>query len=95
MDTFDKRRVGLNISFLLVFFILTLFINFLHDHNGLKGGGDSCPACHFQNSTLTTTQIHFFISPQLALLDTLKVPESREKDQIVLILPMSRSPPLV
>jgi hypothetical protein len=91
---FHRHRIGFNISFLLVFLFLTLCINFLHHHNGLQAG-DSCPACHFQNSTLSTTQIHFFISPQLALLDTLKTLERSEHDQIVLISPSSRSPPLV
>lgn len=90
----QKHRIGFNISFLLVFFFLTLFINFLHQDTGLLGG-NSCPACHFQNSTLLTTQIHFFISPQLALLDSLRTCDSLQTDQVVLISPSSRSPPIV
>ena len=90
----QKHRIGFNIGFLLAFDFLTLFINFLHQDAGLQGG-NSCPACHFQNSTLTTTQINFFISPQLTLLDTLRTCESLQTDQVVLISPSSRSPPLV
>jgi len=90
----QKHRIGFNISFLLVFFFLTLLINFLHHDTGLQGG-NSCPACHFQNSTLTTTQIHFFISPQLALLDSLRTCDSLQTDQVILISPSSRSPPIV
>ena len=89
-----QRRIGFNLCFLLAFFVLTLSVHFLHNHSGLQGG-DSCPACHFQNSALSTTQIHFFISPQLTQLDTLCTLESREHDQVVLISPTSRSPPLV
>lgn len=90
----QKHRIGFNISFLLAFLFLTLFINFLHQDTVLQGG-NSCPACHFLNSTLTTTQINFFISPQLTLLDTLRTCESLQTDQVVLISPSSRSPPLV
>jgi len=90
----QKHRISFNISFLLAFLFLTLFINFLPHDTGLLGG-KSCPACHFQNSTLTTTQINFFISPQLTLLDSLRACDCLQTDQVVLISPSSRSPPLV
>jgi hypothetical protein len=90
----QKHRIGFNVSLLLVFLVLTLCINFLHHHTGLQGG-NSCPACHFQNTTLLTAQIDFFISPQLTLLDTLRICQSLRTDQVILITPTSRSPPLV
>jgi hypothetical protein len=88
------RKYGkyLNIVFLFIFLGLTLSINYTHTEDCLQQS-NSCPACHFQNSTFATAQINFFHLPQLSLLEVIKVFESFHIQQLVYITPSSRSPP--
>jgi len=83
-----------NLAFLLTYLFLTLFINFFHTEKNIKSD-HSCPACHFQNSTLTTNHINFFCLPQLSLLELLKTNESINYWQIYFADPTSRSPPQI
>ena len=87
-----KHIFGLNLAFLLIFFRITLFVNFLH-HDSHFQNPNSCPACHFQSSTLTTAQIHFCTLPQLSLLHALGTSETVTHFETVAVLPSSRSPP--
>lgn len=82
------------IIFLFAFLAVTLFINFFHTEHGLQTS-NTCPACHFQNSSLTTNQINFFHLPQLSLLETLKTFETSNHNQFFFITPASRSPPQI
>jgi len=78
--------------FLGIFLFMTLFIHFLHTEKSLSDN-DTCPACHFQNSTLLTNQINFFCLPPLSILEILKTFESQNIDHLFFIIPSSRSPP--
>ncbi len=78
---------------LFSFLFITLSINFFHTEKILTRN-DNCPACQFQNSSLTTHQINFFhLTPPL-LLGLLSPPESFNHAFILSIQPSSRSPPL-
>lgn len=89
-----KHKKPLNLAFLFTFLFLTLFINFFHTEKNILRN-DNCPACHFQNSTLTTSQINFFQLPQLFLLETRITFYSFNYKQIFFINPTSRSPPQI
>jgi len=89
-----KHKSLFHLIFLSTFLSLTLFINFFHTEKNVRSS-DFCPACHFQNSTLTTTQINFFHLPQLSLLEILKTFESFNYKEIYFIEPTSRSPPQI
>ena len=81
-------------AFLLIFLLINLFINFSHCEKKVRSSY-FCPACHFQNSTLATSQINFFHLPPLFTLETLNSFESFQYKHIFFIRPTSRSPPLV
>lgn len=89
-----EYKKPLNLVFLFTFLFLTLFINFFHTEKNLRKS-NSCPACHFQNSTLTTSQINFFHLPQLFLLEIRIAFDSFNYKQIFFIDPASRSPPQI
>ncbi len=86
------HRERFNIAFLFIFLILILTINHFHTEDTLKRS-DNCPACQFQNSTLMTAQIHFFLLPQLFPLESLRIFESLTLCHLFFIKPSSRSPP--
>jgi len=85
-------RKQFNIAFLLIFLFLTLTINYFHTEDTLRQS-ENCPACQFQNSTLMTSQIHFFHLPQLLALESLRLFESSIPSHLIFITPSSRSPP--
>jgi hypothetical protein len=87
------RRIILLLLFLGTFLSLILCINFFHTEHSLGNSSKTCPACQFQNSTLSTSQIHFFHIPQLAVLDSLKICVISASNQIDPVSPASRSPP--
>gem|GEM_PF-335361 len=94
-NMFSKRyRILLNLSFLLVFLSLTLFINFFHTEHGFSAN-DHCPACHFLNSTFTTSHINFFHLPPPSVSGILSFYYSFNYTEIVSIIPSSRSPPSI
>ncbi len=88
----NKNQKAFNLVFLILFLFLTLFINFLHTEVNLQTC-NACPACHFQNSTLATSHINFFLLPELSLLETLKTFEVFQYDYLTSIEPNSRAPP--
>jgi len=79
-------------AFLFLFLFVTLFINFFHTEKTLCKN-DTCPACNFQNSSLTTSQINFFHLPPPSILSLFKLTESFNYEYILLVDPSSRSPP--
>ena len=87
-----KRKTFTDGFCLLLFLLLTLFVNFFHTETDALGHKD-CPACHFQNSTLTTAQVTVFCLPQLRLLEIIRQFETFDFEDIYLITPSSRSPP--
>lgn len=87
-----KKRGFINGCYLLVFLLVTLGVHFLHTETDL-GGQNNCPACHFQNSTLTTAQTPVFQPPQLVLLEILKSFDTLILKDIDPLSPSSRSPP--
>lgn len=82
-----------SIVFLIIFLSTTLFINYFHTETCLHTN-NTCPACHFQSSTQATSQINFFLLPQLALLEILKTVEVFQYDYLICVEPNSRAPPL-
>jgi len=83
-----------NLAFLLVFFSITLFINFFHTEKTVARD-DNCPACHFLNSTFATSQIHFFHLPPLSSLGIYKPFYFFNYTFLFIIEPTSRSPPQI
>ncbi len=88
----NRRKIYAHVFFLMGFLTVTLGINFTHTERTL-GSSDYCPACHFQNSTFTTSQIDFFHLPQLVLLDSLDWCEPYQIHETLSVSPLSRSPP--
>jgi len=89
-----KHQKLSSLVFLFLFLSVTLCINFFHTENSTQTN-HNCPACHFQNSTLATSQINFFHLPQLMLLEMLKTFETFHNNSLCFINPSSRSPPQV
>ena len=89
-----KCKKPFNFIFLFTFLFITLFINFFHTEKNVQPN-HLCPACHFLNSTLTTSQINFFHLPQLSSLGALRLFESFQYKQIFIVHASSRSPPQI
>ncbi|MFQ6039044.1 MAG: hypothetical protein ACE5LV_10565 [Candidatus Aminicenantales bacterium] len=86
------HRNHFNLFFLLMFLMLLFSVNFLHTENFIQAS-KTCPACHFQGSTLMTAQINFFHLPHLVELELLQILESSPAIQAFIVIPSSRSPP--
>ncbi|MBA7667412.1 hypothetical protein ES703_75500 [subsurface metagenome] len=89
-----KRIKLLNLAFLFIFLLITLFINFFHTEKATRDN-DNCPACRFLHSTFTTSQINFFHLPPPSFSGILKTFESFNYTFIFTIDPSSRSPPQI
>jgi len=89
-----KEKKLLNFLFFFLFISLVLFINFFHTEKTIKKS-DSCPACHFQSSSITTHTINFFVHPQLSFLAILKVFESFNFETFFSINLSPRGPPQI
>jgi len=89
-----KYQKFLNLAFLLVFLSLTLFINFFHTEHSFSAN-DNCPACHFLNSTFTTSHINFFHLPPPSVSGILSFYYSFNYTETFSIIPSSRSPPKI
>ncbi len=95
-------RVHMNITvrktfhfiFLFVFIAATQSIYFSHTEKYIHST-DTCVACHFQNSTLVTSQINFFCLPPLFLLGVLRIIKSYQYNYLSYIDSASRSPPCI
>jgi len=93
--TMSRRRRGLFfLGVFAVFLFATLFINFFHTEKGLRPDS-SCPACHFQTSSLAVGLSLTIILPRLLLVAVLSVWESKLEIPAVLFDLVSRPPPLV
>ncbi len=90
MTAGQKREIYL--SFLFLFLLLTLSMHFFHTENTIKRS-DTCPACHFQNSTLMTACIPFFHLPPLSFLEKVRIIEIHPSFPAFHLSPSSRSPP--
>ena len=77
---------------LFLFLLVSLFIHFFHCEKTLAQN-DNCPACQFQSSSLTTSQIDFFHLPPPSILGILRSLESFNYTYILPANPTSRSPP--
>lgn len=83
-----------NLAFLITFLFVSLFINFFHTEKTLTQN-DNCPACQFQNSSITTSQINFFYIPPPSILSINKSSESFNYTHFFFVDPTSRSPPQI
>jgi len=89
-----KRKEFFGILLLLLFVSTILSINFLHSETTISGD-DDCPACHFQNSSITTCQINTFFLPQPSFSGILKTIEFFHYAYLYTIDPNSRGPPQI
>lgn len=87
-----KKESFLSITFLFVFFIVTLLVNFTHTEKTVFHK-DNCPACNFLNSTFATGQINFFQIPEVFFIDIIKISLSFHLKETFLISSCGRSPP--
>lgn len=91
----SRRRLSwIGFLVLSVFLSLTLSFQYLHTEESLQKS-NSCPACHFQNSTLTTYQVCTLDIPQLHLIETLQCFDFFGYKDNNTVIPSSRSPPIV
>jgi len=91
---FIMRR-GFIGTFLLVLFVTAILsVNFLHSETTVSED-DNCPACHFQNSSITTQVINTFFIPQPSISGILKTIEFFQYTYLFAIHPNSRAPPLI
>lgn len=94
-DVIKKYKRFSLLLFLSAFLSITLFINYFHTEDGIISKTDDCPACHFLNSSYTTSQIHFFHLPPPAAAGLLENIYFFTYTQNTFIIPLSRSPPAV
>ena len=87
----SKKKYLVLVS-LFLFFFMSAFINFFHTEKTATAN-DFCPACNFQKSSLTTSQINFFNLPPLSLIEVIESIYQFNYKKIFLIDPASRSPP--
>ncbi|MDH4271274.1 MAG: hypothetical protein OEW18_04785 [Candidatus Aminicenantes bacterium] len=89
----SRRRSGLIFLGVFASFLLaTLLVHFFHTEKGIHPDG-SCPACHFQTSSLAIGMSLAIILPQLVLAEILSVWESEFESPVVFFDLTSRSPP--
>jgi hypothetical protein len=89
-----RRRGLLFLGVFVAFLFATLFVHFFHTERGLHPDG-SCPACHFQTTSLAVGLSLAIILPQLQLVEILAVWESRSESPAIFFDFVSRPPPLV
>jgi len=89
----SRRRRGLFfLGVFAVFLFATLFVHFFHTEKGLRPDS-SCPACHFQSTSLAVSLSLTIILPRLLLIEILPVWESCLENPAVFFDLVSRSPP--
>jgi hypothetical protein len=89
----SRRKRGLIFLGVFVSFVLaTLFVHFFHTEKGIHPDG-TCPACHFQTSSLAVGLSLAIILPQLLLVEVLPVWESDIETPALFFDRVSRSPP--
>jgi hypothetical protein len=87
-----RKRDLFFLGVLGIFLFAILFIHFFHTEKGLRSEG-SCPACHFQTTSLAVGLTMAFDLPRLSFVETLPVWESHVESQSVSFDLVSRSPP--
>jgi hypothetical protein len=87
-----SHREKIALVLLLGFVCVTLSINFFHSERSIKSD-NACPACHYLASVFASAEIDFFCLPALIFLSTLDLRECFPVRDILLISPLSRSPP--
>lgn len=92
MRTSSQRRAAVLGVFLCFFFAL-LAINFSHTETNLETS-KSCPACHFQTSSLSVSPAPPVQLPPLFLISILSYQDSPMETPAVSNDRLSRSPPL-
>jgi len=90
----NGRKKLFNLTFLLIFLTLTLFVNFFHTEEIITDT-DNCPACQFQCSSVTTGHINFFFLPPPQIAGNLEIFYSFDYQSVYSIDPVSRSPPKI
>jgi hypothetical protein len=91
--TMSRRRRGfLFLGVFAIFLFATLFVHFFHTEKGLRPDG-SCPACHFQTTSLAVGLGLTIILPRLLLVEILPVWESHAESPALYFDLVSRSPP--
>jgi hypothetical protein len=88
----QRRLKYFHLGFLFLFLFSVSLINFFHTEKTYQED-KNCPACNFLNSSLATSQIHFFSLPPLALSVFVKLIPSFEYNYLFSHDPSSRSPP--
>jgi len=88
----SSQRKVFNLAFLFIFLCLSLFIDFFHTEEVISDT-DNCPACQFQHSSVTTSQINFFFLPPPRITGNLEVFYLFDYHSVFFIEPSSRSPP--
>jgi hypothetical protein len=88
-----RRRNGLIFLGVFASFLLaTLLVHFFHTEKGIHPAG-TCPACHFQTSSLAVGLSLAIILPQLLLVEVLPIWESDIETPALFFDLVSRSPP--
>jgi hypothetical protein len=87
-----RTRAALRMLLLMAFAAITLSINFLHTETGPRSSSD-CPACHFLNSSLSTSPGVVIALPALLYQGTLTAVEPVLSPEVVVLSRCSRSPP--
>jgi len=88
----SRTRTVLRIVALLAFAGVTLGINFFHTETKIAGT-ESCPACHFLTSSLSTSPGIVFVVPALLCQGILAPVELPRSDEVIILSLCSRSPP--
>jgi len=89
----SRRRRGFIFLAVFTFFLFaTLFVHFFHTEKGLRSDG-SCPACHFQTTSLAVGLSLAVNLPRLLFVEILPAWESHLESQAISFDLVSRSPP--
>jgi hypothetical protein len=76
-----------------VFLFASLFVNFFHTEKGPRPDA-TCPACHFQTTSLAVALILAIVLPRLLFVEILSVREHDLETPAIIFDLVSRPPPL-
>jgi hypothetical protein len=89
----QRRSAVIAVGMFLVFLFVLLTVNFFHTEKSFHPS-ESCPACHFQQSSLSVGPALPVQLPPLFLIAILPCLDSFHKAPVFSISLSSRSPPL-
>jgi hypothetical protein len=90
--TLTQKKVGHFVIF--VFFLaVTLLIDFFHTEKTLREN-PSCPACHFQNSSLATQTDHCLYQPHIDFVEVIEAFRVFSYERLIPVDLSPRGPPL-